>query len=219
MAGRPAEAVEAYAVSARLTTSLLEQRYLNARSGPLSTPGPAVLATMPGRRPYHRSVKRILLTGMSGVGKSTVISRLAALGHHAVDLDHPDWSAWVDSPDGQGPSPMHPGKDWVWREDRVCSLLATEGDDLLFVSGCSPNQGQFHEQFDAIVLLSAPAEVMVERLTRRGGDYGKHPEEVVRSLELKETVEPMLRAAADLEIDTSAPLDEVVEAVLELASS
>jgi hypothetical protein len=36
-----------------------------------------------------------------------------------------------------------PGKDWVWREDRLQDLLATEDVDVLFLSGCAPNLGKF----------------------------------------------------------------------------
>jgi broad-specificity NMP kinase len=163
-------------------------------------------------------VKRILLTGMSGVGKSTVISQLTAHGYKAVDLDDPAWSQWVDSADGDGPTALRPGKDWVWREDRVRSLLETQGRHVLFVSGCAPNQGKFSDRFDAIILLSAPAAVMVHRLTHREGDgYGKSPDEVARSLEFKETIEPRLRSTASLEVDTSAPLGEVVSAILDHA--
>jgi GTPase SAR1 family protein len=57
--------------------------------------------------------------------------------------------------------------------------------------------------------------LMVERLTyRETNAYGKHPEEIARSLEFKGSVEPWLRTAAHLEIDTSAPLDDVVAAVI-----
>jgi methionine synthase II (cobalamin-independent) len=165
-------------------------------------------------------MKRILLTGMSGVGKSTVIQQLKAQGNRAVDLDDPEWSEWIDSADAEGPSPLLPGKDWVWREDRVSNLLASDDADVLFVSGCASNQGKFHDQFDSIVLLSAPAPVMVRRLTSRGpGAYGEHPAEVARSLAFKETIEPRLRSVASVEIDTTAPLDDVVRAVLELVVS
>lgn len=158
---------------------------------------------------------RILITGMSGVGKSTVISQLTAQGHRAVDLDEPAWSEWVDSADGDGPSALYPGKDWVWREDRVESLLANEQGDVLFVGGCAPNLAKFRDQFDTIVLLSAPAAVMVQRLTEReSNSYGKHPGEITRSVHFKETIEPRLRLIAHIEIDTSAPIDRVVAAVL-----
>jgi adenylate kinase family enzyme len=44
---------------------------------------------------YARSMKRVLLTGMSGTGKSMLISELAARGYKAVDLDTDEWSEWV----------------------------------------------------------------------------------------------------------------------------
>lgn len=162
-------------------------------------------------------MRRLLLTGMSGVGKSSVLRRLTAAGLTTVDLDESPWSAWVTSHDGQGPSPLHPGQDWVWDEARVAELLARDEPGLV-VGGTSPNQGRFHDRVDAVVLLSAPAEVMAERLGARTG-YGSHPGEVARSLAFKESVEPLLRAAADHEIDTSPPLDDVVAAVLAIATS
>jgi adenylate kinase family enzyme len=163
-------------------------------------------------------MRRILVTGVSGVGKSTAVERLAGSGYRAIDLDSPEWSEWVDSADGVGPSPLQPGKDWVWREDRVQTLLAENGHGVLFVSGCAPNLGKFRDRFDGVVLLSVAAEVMAERLAHRTtNSYGKHPEELARSLEFKETVEPLLRATADLELDGSAPLDQVTAAIVQFA--
>ncbi len=110
-----------------------------------------------------------------------------------------------------------PGQDWVWREDRIQDLLSTADADVLFVSGCSPNQGKFYPQFDHVVLLSAPAEVIVERLaSRTNNPFGKRPEEVARVLLLINEIEPLLRAGAGHEIDTSIPLDQVVTKVLQL---
>ena len=40
-------------------------------------------------------MKRVLLTGMSGIGKSTVIAALAARGYKAIDADADEWSHWV----------------------------------------------------------------------------------------------------------------------------
>lgn len=163
-------------------------------------------------------MRRVLVTGVSGVGKSSVVVRLGELGYRAVDLDSPEWSEWVESADGGGPSPLEPGKDWVWREDRVRELLAEDGDGALFVSGCASNMGMFRQTFDGVVLLSVPAEVMAERLAvRTTNAYGKHPEELAQSLEYKESVEPLLRATADLELDGAVPLEQVVAAVVDFA--
>jgi dephospho-CoA kinase len=159
-------------------------------------------------------MKRVLLTGMSGVGKSTLIRRLASLGYRAVDIDDPAWSEYRNVPGPQG-GPAEP--EWVWREARVRDLLTKESGDLLFVSGCASNQGQFYEFFDHVVLLSAPVEVMLERLaTRTTNSFGKSPDERAKVLDDVANVEPLLRRRATAEIDTSAPLDDVVATVLRL---
>jgi shikimate kinase len=96
--------------------------------------------------------------------------------------------------------------------------LSTEDTDVVFLSGCASNMGQFLPRFDHVILLSAPADVIVERLkSRTNNPYGKHPNEVARVLDLLQTVEPLLRRAATHEIDSSARPDDVVAAVLGLA--
>ncbi len=167
-------------------------------------------------------MKRVLLTGISGTGKSTVIEELAARGYKAVDADTDEFSEWVeiiDDADTPG-SPVEPDRDWVWREDRIQEVLSTKGSDVLFLSGCAMNMGKFLPQFDHVILLSAPASLIVQRLaTRTNNPYGKHPDEVARVLDLRATVEPVLRRAAGHEIDTSAGVAAVVATVLRLVQS
>ena len=149
-------------------------------------------------------MKRVFITGMSGTGKSTVIQALTARGYKAVDTDY-EYSE--RGPDG----------DWLWREDRIQRLLSTEDSDILFLSGCATNQGKFYPQFDHIILLSAPAAVLFERLaSRMTNTYGKTPDELAQVRHDLETVEPLLRRGAEHEIDTRAPLDEVVETILRI---
>ena len=167
-------------------------------------------------------MKRILLTGMSGTGKSTVIRELTAREYKAVDADGDEFSQWVEviGEAGAEVAPVEGNRDWVWREDRMQGLLSTEDTDVLFISGCAENMPKFFPQFNLIVLLSAPASVIVERLrTRTTNRYGKQPDEVARVLSLVESVEPRLRRAAGYEIDTSALLEEVVVTLLRLLQS
>jgi len=161
-------------------------------------------------------VKRVLLTGMSGTGKSSVIAEMATRGYKAVDTDYGGLSELV-SVSLDEPTGLDPGQDWVWREDRIQALLSATDAEVLFLSGCSPNQGTFYPQFDHVVLLTAPAHVIVERLaTRTTNPYGKRPEEVARVLEMLRTVEPLLRRGAGHVVETSGPLDQVVAEVLRL---
>lgn len=166
------------------------------------------------RSGYVVPVKRVLLTGMSGTGKSTVVEELVARGYKAVDTDHHGLTELVAVPDDD-PTSLAPGRDWLWREDRVQQLLSTNDVDLLFLSGCAPNQPSFYPQFDHIILLTAPASVITARLTTRTNNpYGKQPHELARVLHLQQTIEPLLKPAADLEIDTTIPIDQVVATIL-----
>lgn len=164
---------------------------------------------------------RILVTGLSGVGKSSFVQALLQRRVRAVDADDPRWSTWVDvGDDDHTPgTPVEADRDWVWDAERIEDLLAQSADEVLFVAGTSPNMGRFRSRFDCVILLSAPAEVMADRLrSRTNNPYGQHDAEVERALDLIESVEPLLRHTADVEIDTSIPLDDVVARVLRLAS-
>lgn len=79
---------------------------------------------------------------------------------------------------------------------------------------------KFFPQFDHVVLLSAPANVIVERLrTRTSNPYGQQPNEIARVLGLLVTLEPLLRHTAGHEVNTSACIDDVVETLLQLVQS
>ena len=149
---------------------------------------------------------RVLVTGMSGTGKSAALRVLGERGHRVVDTDTDEWCRWVTLPDGSA--------DWVWREDAMAALLDGRGSGALFVAGCKTNQGAFYPRFEHVVLLSAPAEVMLARIaTRTTNPYGQDPASRAMVLRDLAEVEPLLRATATAEIDASAPLASVVAAL------
>lgn len=141
---------------------------------------------------------------MSGTGKSTALQVLDSRGHRTVDTDTDRWSHWVTQPDGSS--------DWVWRGQAMADLLTGHSGGRLFVAGCKTNQGQFYPLFDHIVLLSAPADVLLARIAARTNNpYGKRPKERDTILDHLALVEPLLRATATVEIDSSAPIEQVVQ--------
>jgi shikimate kinase len=161
-------------------------------------------------------MKRVLITGMSGSGKTAVIRELAARGHRAYDLDTPEWSQWIDADPADALTPAQ-GKDWIWREDRVRALLSQPEDGILFIGGCAENMGRLFPLIDTVILLSTPIATIMERLqTRSPGGYGSAAEERQRVGELIASIEPLLRKSADHEIDTSGSVHATVDEILRI---
>jgi GTPase SAR1 family protein len=145
---------------------------------------------------------RVLLTGMSGTGKSTLVQELRRRGYAAYDADDDGFS-----------EPRADGR-WGWRADAVASLLAQIPDgDLLFFAGCS--EEQIEMPFDYRVVLTVPEDEIVMRLgTRSSNAYGGNPAQLRQVLADLEHVEPLLRRSADLVLSTTAPVTEVADRLL-----
>ena len=93
----------------------------------------------------------------------------------------------------------------------MAELLERDRDVTLYVSGTVSNQGRFYPSFDAVVLLSAPVDVLLARVTTRTtNEYGKSAEQRALILQHVSEVEPLLRATSTHEVDASRPLDDVV---------
>ena len=155
----------------------------------------------------------VLVTGMSGTGKSTALAELARRGHRVVDTDYGGFSEEVPSSDGRE-------REQLWREDRIDALLDEHDDGVLFISGCVANQGKFYPRFEAVVLLSAPTDILLERLAvRKTNAFGKTEAERDRIVQDLATFEQLLRTTSTAEIDTRAPLDEVADTLERIAST
>src|SRR4051812_32453206 len=139
---------------------------------------------------------RVLVTGMSGVGKSTVLDELGRRGHRTVDTDYDGWVL----PDG------------TWDEERMERLLASHPD--VVVSGTVENQGRFYDRFEHVVLISAPVQVLLERVsTRLNNPYGTSTEQRIQIARDVRDVEPLLRRRATLELDGRRPTGELAEVI------
>jgi dephospho-CoA kinase len=155
----------------------------------------------------------ILITGMSGTGKSTALGRLHQLGYRVVDTDLGGWIEDAPSADGTGWEPQ-------WREDRIAALLAEHerSGEPLFIAGTVANQGTFYPRFDQVVLFRAPLETMLDRIAARTANpFGKSAEDRARIIADTAEIEPLLRRSATLVIDTSAPLAGTVRQLASLA--
>lgn len=131
-----------------------------------------------------------------------MLDELSRRGYRTVDTDY---DAWV-LPDG------------TWDEPRMSALLAA--DSPLIVSGTVENQGRFYQRFSAVVLLSAPVEVLIERVSvRTNNGYGKSEADRSAIRQHVLDVEPLLRSGATLELDGRRPVPELADEIERLITA
>ena len=137
-------------------------------------------------------MSRVLVTGTSGAGKSTLLEKLSRRGFATVDTDYGGW----ERVNGR------------WDETRMTALLDSHA--TIAVSGTVPNQVRFYDRFEHIVLLTAPLEVLLERLVNRTPNpYGQTPNERADVARYVETVEPLLRRGASHVLDGRLPVAQL----------
>lgn len=143
----------------------------------------------------------VLVTGMSGTGKSSALAELARRGHQVLDTDDPGWIIASEAASGSEP---------LWDLDKVSELLDQHRTGWLFIAGCVANQRALYDRFDAIVLLSAPLDLILDRVVDRANPFGSTPADRAKIAHDLAKYEPLLRAGADHEIVTTAPITDVV---------
>ena len=161
-------------------------------------------------------MSRILLTGMAGTGKSSALHELGRRGYRVVDTDDPGWRTYREYPEPI--DELHRG-EFLWVEAKMNELLASDDGRSLSVAGGVRNQQKFYDRFDAVVLLSAPPDVILDRVEgRTANNYGKASLERAEILADLAEVEPLLRKACTHELDANRPLDDVVADLIAIAS-
>lgn len=149
-------------------------------------------------------MQRVLVTGMSGVGKSTVAERLSELGYKVVETDHGGYSV-VDEHGYQH-----------WDVDRVREVLATEDADACWSSvrtilrSCSTRTSTRScccvRPVTSWSSVSRPAPTIRSPRVPRSW----------RGISRSGIFEQSMRRAATHAIDTSKPPDRVVDEILSL---
>jgi dephospho-CoA kinase len=174
-------------------------------------------------------MRKFYITGISGVGKSTVIDELNNRGIKSFDIDVIDGLCHWEHKETKEKADYQPGigKEWLEAHDYFCDtekLKKMIGDygseDIIVVSGLAKNQDDYLDMFDKILLFYCDDKIFLHRLKIRDtNDFARDESEQEYLLnEYKDFKEKMLKHKAIL-INTEDPVEVVVNKVLEEISA
>lgn len=168
-------------------------------------------------------MKRLFLTGISGVGKTSVANALRARGIAAVDLDSvPELCAFEHRETKQKFHPkiveVTPG--YFKEHQYVCDieylkqiLLENQGKAVV-VSGTTANQAEFFHLFDGVLLLRCSPENLLKRLRERSHTYAKTPDLQTMLVKGQSAFDSRQMELGAVPINANGSLTFVVEAIM-----
>jgi broad-specificity NMP kinase len=171
--------------------------------------------------------KSVWITGVPGVGKSTISLKLRELGYTAWDLEEvPKLYSMVDHTTGQ---PKYRDNtnledvkhtDWVCNKKQLSEMIQSQDADLAFYCGSSANYIELMSMFDSIVLLKAAPEVIRSRLrTRIGHLFGKTPEVQDWVLSWKDWWEKLIEREGAIVVINQKSVADVATEIINLYQS
>lgn len=126
--------------------------------------------------------KSILVTGVSGSGKSVLCGELEKLGYKAYDIDdvkglcrmvHKKTGKPIKNQDNTNLEQVRQ-HDWICNKRKLKSIMRKNPKGMVFYCGSVSNADELLTLFDKIFLLKAHQRVLSKRLsTRTTNDFGR----------------------------------------------
>ncbi len=165
---------------------------------------------------------KILLTGIAGTGKTTVLAELQKQGYVVIDLDATGICRWKNKETQEFTEYGETGRDYDWltKHGWYCDieklkqlLSAIREDKNIFVAGISENIEELIKEFDKVFILNAPDVVVKERLNARTNNhFAKNEEE--QNFVLEHSKELLKKIKDFREVDANQSPGEITSLVL-----
>jgi shikimate kinase len=168
-------------------------------------------------------VSVVLVSGLSGSGKSTVYRRLLELGLEAYGFDEDRFGEWLHRESGLPvafPTERHDSDGTADIEFRVHrrkieDLVQRAEGRVVYLCGGAGHEFHFWELLDRVLYLLVDDDTLRHRLTTRiDNGYGKTTDELAGILDANQTFVTLYRDHGAVIIDATRPIDDVVRDVI-----
>jgi thymidylate kinase len=165
--------------------------------------------------------KRICVTGVPGVGKSTILSALKERGFHTLGTEEDGLCSWRHRDTGEQVTREKLVDESFAAEHRLmCDIAQLQMtmstiDERVVVCGVVSNQEEFLKLFDTILLLQCLPETLIKRLEGRTNKPFPKGSFVQRRVLSRQTAfdQEMLEHGA-VPIDAERPLEQVIDDIV-----
>lgn len=169
--------------------------------------------------------KSILITGVTGTGKSTLCEELNRKGHKAYSIeDMAGFFSMVSKKTGKAANidtrdlKEIRKYDWVCNKRKLQNLVRRNKRGLVFYCGTASNLDELLPLFDRILLLRVAPRTLQNRLRRRKGDaFGQTATTRKWVLSWKDWWEGHMLEKGAIPIDADKKINAVVREVLKQA--
>jgi gluconate kinase len=170
------------------------------------------------------------VTGVSATGKSAVCAALQRRGYDAHETDRDGIAVWVNRETGEVAADGAVARDrtsgwlerygWFVVPARVEDIAARATGRLVFLCGSTENDREVWHLFSKVIYLTVDEATLRQRLaTRISNEFGKTPDELDAVLKWHAVGADRYRSLGVCVVDATRPLAEVVDDVIEVATS
>lgn len=170
--------------------------------------------------------KSILITGVSGAGKTSLSNKLNEMGYKSYDIDDVPGLFSMIHRETKLPIKNHDNFDlekvkvmtWICDIEKLKSIIVNEKNELAFYCGGGSNVYEFMKLFDKTILLTINLETNKHRLsTRIENDFARTPEVQEYVLNKKDNWENEMVKKGAIVVDAHRDLDAIAKEVIEIA--
>lgn len=168
-------------------------------------------------------MKKIYITGVPGIGKSTVAKELNKRGIFTFDIDFVeglcDWRNKKTNEKIDGDN--KPNIEWLQAHDWVCNVeklkeILNQDKKIIVAVGIAANQNRYLDLFDKIFLLQCKEKTFLDRMANRkgGNEFGEFPEERQYVLNFYKDFEQSLIARGAIVVNAEESPEVMVNSII-----